>query len=222
MGKHQADWRHEHYPAAQLNETSPVQPARQPPVRQTVRQKRFSGLTQFVQRYPLALLLSTWFVFMMMAGIATLSMISLEDSKLPQSPQVAASASLPAQSIPPEQPVPAIPTKHTEQQSLPLASLAAIALSCAIGSVILLQGLKPRRPTRQIRAPLPKSRVSKSNSYSAASSKSSFKFQQTVSSTSEAILSVVPPDTSHPLDWDDPSLADSLDIRRQKPLSYWL
>lgn len=33
---------------------------------------------------------------------------------------------------------------------------------------------------------------------------------------------VLPADQSHPLDWDEPSLADSLDLRQRRPLSDWL
>lgn len=40
--------------------------------------------------------------------------------------------------------------------------------------------------------------------------------------TPEVAVSVVPTDQSHPLDWDEPSLADSLDLRQRRPLSYWL
>lgn len=39
---------------------------------------------------------------------------------------------------------------------------------------------------------------------------------------SEAVVTVVSDDQSHPLDWDEPSLADSLDLRQRRPLSYWL
>lgn len=35
-------------------------------------------------------------------------------------------------------------------------------------------------------------------------------------------VTVLPIEQSHPLDWDEPSLADSLDLRQRRPLSYWL
>lgn len=38
----------------------------------------------------------------------------------------------------------------------------------------------------------------------------------------EVTVTVMPSDHSHPLDWDEPSLADSLDLRQRRPLSYWL
>jgi hypothetical protein len=38
----------------------------------------------------------------------------------------------------------------------------------------------------------------------------------------ETSVTVVPADRDHPLDWDEPSLADSLDLRQRRPLSYWL
>lgn len=38
----------------------------------------------------------------------------------------------------------------------------------------------------------------------------------------EVAVTIVPPEHSHPLDWNEPSLADSLDLRQRRPLSYWL
>jgi hypothetical protein len=48
--------------------------------------------------------------------------------------------------------------------------------------------------------------------------------QQETSPTpaTEVSITIVPVDQSHPLDWDEPSLADSLDLRQRRPLSYWL
>jgi hypothetical protein len=37
-----------------------------------------------------------------------------------------------------------------------------------------------------------------------------------------AEVTILPIEQSHPLDWDEPSLADSLDLRQRRPLSYWL
>jgi hypothetical protein len=33
---------------------------------------------------------------------------------------------------------------------------------------------------------------------------------------------VIPVEQTHPLDWDEPSLADSLDLRQRRSLSDWL
>jgi hypothetical protein len=38
----------------------------------------------------------------------------------------------------------------------------------------------------------------------------------------KAIVTVVPSDQSHPLDWDDGSLVNAMDIRKRHPLSSWL
>lgn len=38
----------------------------------------------------------------------------------------------------------------------------------------------------------------------------------------EVTVTVMPNGEIHPLDWDEPSLADNLDLRQQRPLSYWL
>lgn len=38
----------------------------------------------------------------------------------------------------------------------------------------------------------------------------------------EPIITVVPAEESHPLDWDEKNLADAMDIRKRRPLSSWL
>jgi hypothetical protein len=43
-----------------------------------------------------------------------------------------------------------------------------------------------------------------------------------IETISEASVSVVSPAEDHPLDWNEPSLADSLDLRQRRPLSDWL
>lgn len=42
------------------------------------------------------------------------------------------------------------------------------------------------------------------------------------SEVAKVVVTIVSDDQSHPLDWDEPSLADSLDLRQRRPLSYWL
>lgn len=44
----------------------------------------------------------------------------------------------------------------------------------------------------------------------------------TASSAPTPEITVLPDEQTHPLDWDEPSLADSLDLRQHRPLSYWL
>jgi hypothetical protein len=38
----------------------------------------------------------------------------------------------------------------------------------------------------------------------------------------EPVVTVVPDHETHPLDWGDASLADMMDLRKQRPLSHWL
>jgi hypothetical protein len=44
----------------------------------------------------------------------------------------------------------------------------------------------------------------------------------TATSSSPVEVTVLPSEQSHPLDWNEPSLADHLDLRHRRPLSYWL
>lgn len=41
-------------------------------------------------------------------------------------------------------------------------------------------------------------------------------------SVPEPVVTVVPDHETHPLDWGDASLADMMDLRKQRPLSHWL
>jgi hypothetical protein len=38
----------------------------------------------------------------------------------------------------------------------------------------------------------------------------------------EPIVTVVPAEQSHPLDWDENSLVNAMDLRKRRPLSSWL
>ena len=47
-------------------------------------------------------------------------------------------------------------------------------------------------------------------------------YSTTVSFETEPVVTVVPDHETHPLDWGDASLADMMDLRKQRPLSHWL
>jgi hypothetical protein len=199
-------------------------------------QRRQLGLVRFFRRYPLALLTAAWIGFLLIAIVAFRDMTSLDTSN-PQvlspaiSSPIAVSPDLSAQ--PAEIPIQISPTPEpspklqSTEGSLPILSLVAIALSCAVGCMIILQALKPRRPPERSHSSA-FSKPAASRRSKALGTRAVSKFQQTIqpqlvaSADSAIIPSVVPSDISQPLDWDEPSLADNLDLRQRRPLSHWL
>lgn len=149
------------------------------------------------------------------------------------------------------QPQPKPQTNQRPEAVSPLSAIGPILFSCAAGCFLLSQWLKPQPPIKAVKrskpGKIPSQRPHLKQSVSCStdtiapkpdllllpaatqhlpvanySSYQTAEPQSTENSTSEAVVSVVPADQSHPLDWDEPSLADSLDLRQRRPLSYWL
>jgi hypothetical protein len=178
----------------------------------------FARLIYLFKRYPLVLLLLTWLAFLLLARVSVTYILSLDYAK-----RSSPAAALPTAVPPPivtapatRTPAPIVsspiaPPTAAAKQRLPLLSLFAVALACATGCIILLRYLQPHRPAKRS----PYLTRSKSTATDPSTAKPS-----ATSATIEA--SIVPTETSHPLDWDEPSLADSLDLRQRQPLSRWL
>ena len=201
---------------------------------------RQSGLVLFLRRYPLALLLVAWVAFMLLAGVAVMDMTSLGSAKPPIAnvPSNASANAPDLLTLPSEAPSSEVPliqaaSEPLPRHDLPLFSLGAVALSCALGCLIILQVLKPRRlPERSHSSAFSKSAPSKSASQrpQASDTKTNSRFQYAAPAQSSKASptvplvapSVVPSHITQPLDWEEPSIADHLDIRQKRPLSYWL
>ncbi|MBI4783209.1 MAG: hypothetical protein HY785_18085 [Oscillatoriophycideae cyanobacterium NC_groundwater_1537_Pr4_S-0.65um_50_18] len=193
-----------------------------------LRRQQLIKLLQWVKRYPLLLLLAAWAILMLMAGAAIMDMMSLGAAKPPANPVAIADPAMspqtPALSHSPLQKAPQLPEqKSPGQSSLPLISLVAIAMSCAMGCVLILQCLKPRRqPERSSSSVFSKPGSSPKSRVTGRTANARVRQGSQTRATSEPTISVVPSDISQPLDWDEPSLADSVDLRQQRPLSHWL
>lgn len=230
MYRHQAQRRTSSRQKAALG----AQSVNEPSAPKSTKRKRW---LQLMRRYPLLWLLTAWLALVLLASLAIMAMVNL-DASTPQpmasiaplptaisapprisAPQVTLSPPAPpalqAPLLPSEAPAPAA-ARQGKQQSLPWVSLAVIVLSCAIGCLTFLQCLKPRHPNQ--------SRASASLTRSSRSSRTRVKSltQPRKERTSKASVSVVPSKLDHPLDWDEPSLADNLDLRQKRPLSHWL
>jgi hypothetical protein len=107
-------------------------------------------------------------------------------------------------------------------EDLPFIALGTIAITCATGCLVVTRALQPRRPIKQLHSrasaqphPALEKAISPASSLPPATAKVVDSPDATVSAT------VLSAEQSHPLDWDEPSLADSLDLRQQ-PASSWL
>jgi hypothetical protein len=118
------------------------------------------------------------------------------------------------------------------QEKLPLFALGAVALSCAIGCLWLSYRLAARPPKVQTRLPARTPRLPRASTATQQSARSSTNQSSKAplpemrsndaDASTPAVTVILSSQESHPLDWDEPSLADNLDIRQQRPLSYWL
>jgi hypothetical protein len=161
----------------------------------------------------------------------------IEASPVPQ-PAAEPTTALPQPQRPPSQ-------KQQTETAFPLSAGGAILLSCAAGCFLLSQWLKPDSSRRGTRRP----RASQQSNQMQAPSPHPLQVPATpqIQSLPPAVqpsfvvlrpqphqqeppakpaanvsVTVMPADQDHPLDWDEPSLADSLDLRQRRPLSYWL
>lgn len=181
-------------------------------------QKSFVNL---IRRYPIASIFGLWVLLLMLAGLSTAMLVNVNNAAQTKIAQ------------PPTEPTTneALLTQPSrgefEGQMLPLLSLGAIALSCTLGCLFLSRTLRSTgyQPVQRKTFKVENASLSQAvepetpdpfdtKSPDAASVRST--------PSSETSVTVVPKQQNHPLDWDEPSLADSLDLRQRRPLSHWL
>lgn len=182
------------------------------------RQKSSLGL---IRRHPVASVFALWVALLLLAGLSTAALMNVNNTQIP-------STELSTTEVVPTQP----PREEPQGQTLPLLSFGAIALSCTLGCLLLSQtfrsvGSQPvQRKTSRVRsaAPMQSAEFDTQESFNTASSDSPARSRSAGSSKMPLVASVtvVPKQQDHPLDWDEPSLADSLDMRQRRPLSHWL
>lgn len=207
-------------------------------------QYRLHVLHQLVNRYPLAVVSGIWLALVLMSGVAVLGL--LNPGTIEQQEQ---STPIPTQETILE-PV-AIPTPQTIQQStpkstastekddLPLSLFFAIAVGCAVGSLVLTQVLKastkPRQPSQ---SPKPAKPVGKKRPHPSKKRRPVAKSPQPKGSTKPTLqivengfsrgdnqhnqlaqITVLSPEESHPLDGREQGLADMMDLRKRQSLA---
>jgi hypothetical protein len=175
-----------------------------------------------VRRYPIASVFVLWITLLLLAGLSTAALVNVnnsEEAKLTKLPSTEPSTS---ETLSMQYSTAA----GHQKQPLPWLSFGAIALSCTVGCLILSQtfrstGYRPvQRKTSKVRSSTPSQSAESDDQGSFTSSDRS----QPDGSIKPLVtpVTVVPKQQNHPLDWDEPSLADSLDMRQRRPLSHWL
>lgn len=183
---------------------------------QNVHQKRYPlGL---VRRHPIISVFALWVVLLLLAGLSTKALVNVNNSREAKIPATEPSTS-------------EMSTQHStaeyQKSTFPWLPFGAIALIGTLGCLFLSQTLRStgyqpiqRKTSRTKAAILPQSTETDSQD-----SPASLKPQPDGLSNAPLLgrsVTVVPKQQNHPLDWDEPSLADSLDMRQRRPLSHWL
>ena len=182
-------------------------------------------LLRLCQKYSLVVLIGIWLLLGVLAMLAAKTILdpnaSIPFVSQPIEGSQTAAAAKPSE--PPGVPLGGIQSPPQKQgEDLPFIALGTIALTCATGCLVVTRALQPRRPIKQLHSrasvqphPALEKALSPSPSLPPATAEVVDSPDATVSAT------VLSAEQSHPLDWDEPSLADSLDLRQQ-PASSWL
>lgn len=209
-----------------------------------------SGSTQVsrsICRHPYWWLGATWLLVIGVGSVAAVVMLKINPAEPPAIVAAASeTASSPTSNQLPQnaafqerqtEPLPeaglsqarSTPALSKPKASLPLFALGTVALSCAVGCLWLSYRFKspprptPRFPARPHRLPRPAVAVQPATvSISNPSSRSTLAATQASDPIKATPVAIVSSTEDHPLDWQEPSLADNLDIRQQRPLSHWL
>ena len=178
------------------------------------------------QQYSLPLLIAVWVLLGVLATIAAKSILDpnvsiplvSQPSESPQTEAASTSSTLPGVSLGEVQ-----SSSKSQGNDLPFVALGAIAFTCATGCLMIARTLQPRRATKNLHSP-----ISSQTQSSAEPTIAPFPVPPAQPEANDspnavpATVTVLPMEQGHPLDWDEPSLADSLDLRQQHSASSWL
>jgi hypothetical protein len=191
-------------------------------------------------KHPLMLVGFAWSTVMLIAGIAAVSIVHIEpfeqniansdatEQHQPQ-PETLQPLNDSSPTATPQdsnvQPPSRLRVSAREEANLPFLTLGLVALSCAATSFFLSYRSRPKQVGNRSHLPskhrrLPRHISSKTSFKRKAESTSSHQENHTF--TQSAPVTVLPSEQDHPLDWQEPSVADHLDLRQRRPLSYWL
>jgi hypothetical protein len=188
-------------------------------------QKIVFSLAKSTALHALLFLAAVWVALLMTARFAVMDIVqlpaaqpseSLSSTSKPQDakPETSLNPSLPSSALSPK------PPSTSSTHHLPLLSLSVVALTCAAGCLALSQVMKLRQPAMRRSS---SSVIGSQRSIASAQTPALPVVDPALESAAIPVSVVLLPESqSHPLDWEEPSLADNLDLRQQRPLSYWL
>lgn len=115
------------------------------------------------------------------------------------------------------------------EEGMPMWLFGALALSCATGTLLIYGSLRHSQPRR---TPVKRKETSQKASPTTAIRKKRqlpsrrHRLKKPISMpqpprsvADQPVVTVLPPDESHPLDWGEDSLADMMDLRKRQSLS---
>lgn len=183
-------------------------------------------LIQLSNKRPIAFWGGLWASIILVAAIAATGLISTGPPELEKAEPKPTPTPVFTQGSSPEASAIASTSQDGASEGLPMWLYGAIATSCATGTVLILIALR-MKPSRRRRQPLKRSTtapaaVRKKRPLSPKRRPvSSRRVQQPPVTTFSAtpVVTILPPEESHPLDWGDDSLADMMDIRKRQSLS---
>jgi hypothetical protein len=165
---------------------------------------RGQGFPGLLRRHPGASVFTLWVTLMLLAGVSTATLVHTDaEAKMPAPTEEPS----PSEMVLAQDSVRAI--EGSSDPALPLVSFGAIAASCALGCLLLSRTARPAPYPVQYKEPTPTALPQPVEPESSDTAQPS-------------AVTVLPKQQNHPLDWDEPSLADSLDLRQRRPLSHWL
>ncbi|PSB18479.1 hypothetical protein C7B65_15410 [Phormidesmis priestleyi ULC007] len=188
------------------------------------RQRLLNQLVAFVQRYPVLVWSGVWVLLVLMIWLGVTGLLHVDTVEVePPQPGIVTDA-------------PQIPQLKPRLQAKPASSfglLAAIAVSCGVTSLLLAKQFTSAKPQRglvikrqkafadnaEIATHQPPQEV---ESKLAKQPPADAVFRRATPVKSQPTVTVLPAEENHPLDWGDASLADRMDIRKQKSLSNYL
>ncbi len=182
------------------------------------RQRRLNQLVVFVQRYPVLVWSSAWVMMMALCWISVTGLLHVDPLVEQPQPSIVADE-------------PQIPQLKPRLQAKPASSfglLAAIAVSCGATSLLLAKQLSPTKSQRGlvIKRPSPVATAMATRQPSTAGSDLKRRppaeraTRRSSPVATQPTVTVLSPEETHPLDWGDASLADLMDIRKQKLSNY--
>lgn len=192
---------------------------------------------------PMSLVLLVWLLSVITAGVATFYMLTVDPSYEP-TPEQSLTPPIPreADSLSQGQEPSSLDIQRSNhsrakatarKQTSPLFSLGIAVFSCVMGSLLISRCFRSRSTANeQTRLPsIPQRLPRNSSTFREPTAQEpnnlavSPEIQRSESNSEQAVdrpVIVVSDQEHHPLDWDEPSLADHLDLRQKRPLSYWL